>query len=129
MRYVASLAVILSAATACVDGARASAQGAAPTRTITGQVVCLVCYARNKANIGADHDSGRMCAQACIRWEGNPAGIIDANGKVYQLIGGVVANNNARVLPHIARRASVTGEVFEKDGMTMIRADDMRTAP
>jgi hypothetical protein len=46
----------------------------------------------------------------------------------YQL-GGVVANNTARVLPHSHRRASVTGEVYEKDGMTMIRADDMRTAP
>lgn len=129
MRYLASLVVILCTATACVGGARANAQGAAETRTVTGQVVCLVCYARNKANIGADHDSGRMCAQACIKWEGNPAGIIDANGKVYQLTGAVAANNNARVLPHIARRASVTGEVYEKDGMTMIRADDMRTAP
>jgi hypothetical protein len=129
MRYLASLVVILSAATACVGGARANAQAAAETRTVTGQVVCLVCYARNKANIGADHDSGRMCAQACVKWEGNPAGIIDANGKVYQLTGAVAANNNARVLPHVARRASVTGEVYEKDGMTMIRADDMRTAP
>jgi hypothetical protein len=129
MRYVVSLVVILSVATACVDGTRTHAQGAAETRTVTGQVVCLVCYARNKTNIGADHDSGRMCAQACVKWEGNPAGIVDANGKVYQLAGDVVANNNARVLPHIARRASVTGEVYEKDGMTMIRADDMRAAP
>jgi hypothetical protein len=129
MRYVASLVVILSAATACVDGARAHAQGPAERRTVTGQVVCLVCYARNKTNIGADHDSGRMCAQACVKWEGNPAGIIDANSKVYQLTGGVVANNNAKVLPHIARIASVTGEVYEKDGMTMIRADELRAAP
>ena len=129
MRNVAALILILSAATACVDGSRAHAQGTAERRTVTGQVVCLVCYARNKTNIGADHDSGRMCAQACIKWEGNPAGIIDANGKVYQLTGAVVASNNARVLPHIARRASVTGEVYEKDGMTMIRADDMRAAP
>ena len=124
MRNVAALILIL-----CVGGTRAHAQGATARRTVTGQVVCLVCYARNKANIGADHDSGRMCAQACIKWEGNPVGIIAADGKVYQLTGGVVANNNARVLPHIARRASVTGEVYDKDGMTMIRADDMRATP
>jgi hypothetical protein len=129
MRSVAALVLILSAAPACVDGARAHAQAAAGTRTITGQVVCLVCYARNNANIGADHDSGKVCAQACIKWEGNPAGIVAADGKVYQLTGGVVANNNAKVLPHIARKAMVTGEVYDKDGMTMIRADDMGTAP
>jgi len=106
----------------------AAAQTPAQTRTITGQVVCLVCYARNHANTGADHDDGRMCAQACIKWEGNPAGVLTAEGKVYQLAGGVVANNNARVLPHIARRVSVTGEIYEKDGMTMIRAEDIKPA-
>jgi hypothetical protein len=108
--------------------AAALAQTPAQTRTITGQVVCLVCYARNHANTGADHDDGRMCAQACIKWEGNPAGVLTAEGKVYQLAGGVVANNNARVLPHIARRVSVTGEIYEKDGMTMIRAEDIKPA-
>jgi len=85
-----------------------------------------VCYSRNKANAGADHDSGRMCAHACIKWEGNPVGVVTTDGKVYQLAGGVVANNNARVLPHIAHTVSVTGDVYEKDGMTMIRADDMK---
>ena len=106
----------------------AAAQTPAQSRTITGQVVCLVCYARNHANTGADHDDGRMCAQACIKWEGNPAGVLTAEGKVYQLAGGVVANNNARVLPYIARRVSVTGEIYEKDGMTMIRAEDIKPA-
>ena len=129
MRYIAALVLILSAAPACVDGAHAQAQAAAGPRTVTGQVVCLVCYARDNGNIGADHDSGKVCAQACIKWEGNPAGIVAADGKVYQLTGGVVANNNAKVLPHIARKVTVTGEVYDKDGMTMIRADDMRAAP
>lgn len=118
------------ATTACdrVNAARTIAQGAVGTRTVTGRVVCLVCYSRNKANTGTDHDSGRMCAHACIKWEGNPAGVVAADGKVYQLAGGVVANNNAGVLPHIAHAVSVTGEVYEKDGMTMIRADELKTA-
>jgi hypothetical protein len=51
---------------------------------------------------------------------------VTTDGKVYQLAGGVVANNNARVLPHIAHTVFVTGDVYEKDGMTMIRADDMK---
>ena len=108
--------------------AAAFAQTPAQTRTITGQVVCLVCYARNHANTGADHDDGRMCAQACIKWEGNPAGVLTGEGKVYQLAGGVVANNNAKVLPFIGRKVSVTGEVYEKDGMTMIRAAEIKPA-
>jgi hypothetical protein len=113
------------------DDARvaAMAQGATQTRTVTGQVVCLVCYHRNDANTGADHDSGRMCAHACIKWEGNPAGIVATDGKVYQLSGGVVADNNTKVLPHIAHRVSVTGEVYVKDGMTMIRTDEMNASP
>lgn len=116
---------------ACGDraGAAALSQGSSRPRSVTGRVVCLVCYARNHANTGADHDDGRMCAQACIKWEGNPAGLLDADGKVYQLAGGVVANNNAKVIPFIARTASVTGELFERDGMTMIRADDITAAP
>ena len=69
-----------------------------------------------------------MCAQACVKWEGNPAGILTQEGQVYQLAGGVVANNNARVLPFIARTVSVTGQVYEKDGMTMIRADEIVSA-
>jgi hypothetical protein len=126
---VLATAVLAAIATSACDRATAAktiAQGASGTHTVTGQVVCLVCYARNKANTGADHDSGRMCAHACIKWEGNPAGVVGTDGKVYQLAGGVVANNNARVLPHIAHTVSVTGDVYEKDGMTMIRADDMK---
>jgi len=129
MKFVLVMAALAATVTSACDrvtAARTMAQGASGTRTVTGQVVCLVCYSRNKANAGADHDSGRMCAHACIKWEGNPAGVVTTDGKVYQLAGGVVANNNARVLPHIAHTVSVTGDVYEKDGMTMIRADDMK---
>jgi hypothetical protein len=124
---VAVMAAIATTACDRVTAARTLAQATTGARTVTGQVVCLVCYSRNKANAGADHDSGRMCAHACIKWEGNPAGVVAADGKVYQLAGGVTANNNARILPHIAHTVSVTGEVYEKDGMTMIRADELNT--
>jgi hypothetical protein len=127
--FVLVMGVIAALATTACQNATpvtAIAQDARGSRTVTGQVVCLVCYARNKANTGADHDSGRLCAHACIKWEGNPAGVVATDGKVYQLAGGVVANNNAKVLPHIAHTVSVTGEVYEKDGMTMIRADELK---
>ena len=98
----------------------------AATETITGQVVDLVCYARNKANTGLDHDQGRVCAIACVKWEGNPVGLVTADGKVYQLAGGLVANNNAKSAPHLAHTVTVTGDVTEKDGMLMIAASDLK---
>jgi len=94
----------------------------ATTATVTGQVVDLVCYARNKANTGLDHDDGRACAMACVKWEGNPVGIVAADGKVYQFAGDIVANNNAKVAPLLAKTITVTGDVTEKDGMTMLSA-------
>jgi hypothetical protein len=120
--------VVALATTGCDHATRATAmaQRTAGTRTVTGRVVCLVCYARNKANTGADHDSGRMCAHACIKWEGNPAGVVATDGNVYQLAGAVTANNNSGILPHIAGMVSVTGDVYEKDGMTMIRSSELK---
>src|SRR5262245_7078902 len=112
----------------CSQADATTAQTPAGARTVTGQVVCLVCYARNNANTGSDHDTGRVCAEACIKWEGNPVGIVATDGKVYQLAGGVVANNNAKAAQHIAHKVTVTGEVYDKDGMTMMRADDLKMA-
>jgi hypothetical protein len=100
-----------------------SAQG--KTETVTGKVVDLVCYARNKANTELDHDQGRVCAKACIRWEGNPAGIVTADGKAYQLTGGVLGKNNSKIAEHIAHTVTITGNVYEKDSMTMLSADTL----
>lgn len=97
----------------------------AQTETVTGRVVCLVCYARNKANTGHDHDEGFACARACVKWEGNPAGLVTADGKLYQLAGGVVANNNEKISQHLAENVSITGKTYEKDGMAMLAADDV----
>jgi hypothetical protein len=127
---VAGLAFVASVTSGCTDTDPESvvAQTTTGTRTVTGHVVCLVCYARNNANTGVDHDSGRVCAQACVKWEGNPVGIVATDGKVYQFAGGLVANNNAKASEHLAHKVSVTGEVYEKDGMAMIAADDLQMA-
>jgi hypothetical protein len=125
--FAGGLCVLASMTWGCGEAdAVSGAQTAGGTRTVTGQVVCLVCYARNNANTGVDHDSGRVCAQACVKWEGNPVGLVAADGKVYQFAGGLVANNNAKASPHLAHKVSVDGEIYEKDGMTMIRADDLK---
>src|SRR5262249_24907251 len=100
-----------------------SAQG--KTETVTGKVIDLVCYAKNKTNTGLDHDDGRVCATACIKWEGNPAGIVTADGKVYQLIGGVLGKNNSKIADHIAHTVTIAGNVYVKDGMTMLSAESL----
>ena len=125
---VAGLFVAMTSGGCSGADANPGAQAATGTRTVTGPVVCLVCYARNNANTGSDHDSGRVCAEACVKWEGNPVGVVAADGKVYQLAGGLVAKNNAKVSPHVAHKVTVTGEVYDKDGMTMLRADDLKMA-
>jgi len=97
----------------------------AKTETVTGQVIDLYCYSMNKADTGMDHRAGRECASACARYEGQPVGLLTADGKVYQFAGGLVANNNAKIAPHVTHRVTVTGEITEKDGMPMIAANDV----
>lgn len=99
--------------------------GAAEQVTVTGQVVDLACYARNKENTGMDHDRGRECAWACIKWEGHPVGLVTKDGKAYQLAGDLVADNNARIAPHLTHTVTITGEASEKDGMMMLSAKDV----
>ena len=96
----------------------------AKTETVTGEVISLSCYFQNKANVGR---AGMVCANATLKYEGNPAGLLTADGKVYQLAGGLVANNNAKVVPLIGHTVTVTGDVTEtKAHMMVIRADQAK---
>jgi hypothetical protein len=98
----------------------------AATETITGQVIDLVCYTRNKANTGLDHDRAKACALACSKWEGQPVGLLTSDGRVYQVGGGLAANNNAKIVPHMSHTVAVTGDVTTKDGMMTIAASDVK---
>ncbi|MGC4086198.1 MAG: hypothetical protein QM736_29765 [Vicinamibacterales bacterium] len=118
---------VLASICAFANSAPAAAQ-APRTVTVTGQIIDLVCYARNNANVGMDHDDGRVCAMACVKWEGNPVGIVTTDGKVYQFTGGIVANNNTKIAPYVAKTVTVTGTVSEKDGMAMLSASDVTLA-
>jgi hypothetical protein len=92
---------------------------------VTGQVIDLYCYMRDNKATGMDHREGRECAWACIRWEGQPVGLLTAEGKVYQLAGPLVAGNNTKVAPHLTHTVTVTGAVADRDGLTMITAADL----
>ena len=97
----------------------------AKTETVTGQVIDLYCYSRDNKATGMDHRDGRECALACIKWEGQPVGLLTAEGKVYQLAGTLVANNNAKVAPHLTHTVTVTGDVVDRDGIMTINATDL----
>ena len=95
----------------------------AASETVTGEVVSLSCYFQNKKNIGK---AGLLCAQATVKYEGNPVGLVTADGKVYQLAGGLVANNNAKMVPLLNHIVTVTGEVSKKAGIMVISADEVK---
>jgi hypothetical protein len=90
-------------------------------QTLTGQVISLSCYFQDKTKVG---QAGLLCALATVKYEGNPPGLLTAEGKVYQLAGGLVANNNAKVVPLLGHTVTVNGEVSEARGhMMMLTAD------
>ena len=103
------LAALVSAA--FVVGA-VSPLAAAP-ETITGEVISISCYFKDKTNVGKN---GYTCALATVKWEGNPAGILTADGKVYQIAGGLTANNNEKLWPILGHTVTITGDVSQAPG-------------
>ncbi len=102
----------------------------AKTETVKGRIVDESCYTMDKANnAGKDHKMKNGdtpdCAAACAKM-GRPMAILTDDGKVYELTGGLAADKNAKIIPHIAHVVEVTGDVTEKDGKTMIAADSLK---
>jgi hypothetical protein len=95
----------------------------AATETITGEIISLSCYMNDKTKIGR---KGAVCALATVKWEGNPAGILTADGKVYQIDGGLTANNNEKLWPVLGHTVTIAGDVSRKDSMPTITADEVK---
>lgn len=96
----------------------------AKTETVTGQLVDLSCYAHNKELTGNAHKGmGELCAQDCAK-KGKQVALLTADGKVYEVTGGLAANNNTKLVPHMAHTVSITGDVTSaSDKMTISAAD------
>ena len=105
-KHVAALAIAAS-----VVGASTPLRAA--TETITGEVISLSCYLNDKTKIGR---KGSICALATVKWEGNPAGLLTADGKVYQIAGGLTANNNEKLWPILGHTVTITGETTHIPG-------------
>src|SRR5262245_15014316 len=112
------LAVVAAAAFIVALGAPAFAK----TETVTGQVVDQACYKMDKTNTGNDHKmpkgDTKDCAIGCAK-AGRPLALLTADGKVYEIAGGLAADKNAKLIPHIAHTVEITGDVMDHGGSMM----------
>ena len=105
-----------------------SAPAWAKTMTVKGQVVDEGCSLREMGQKGGDHEkAGEMdqCAIDCAK-RGEPVALLTADGKVYRITGGLAANNNAKLVPHMNHTVEITGDVSEKDGKVQIAANELK---
>jgi len=106
-----------------------SAPAFAKTETVTGQVVDASCYKMDKSNTGADHKmpkgETKDCAAMCAKG-GKPMALLTSDGKVYEIAGGLAADKNAKIIPHIGHTVEVTGDVMDHGGSMMITADSLK---
>jgi hypothetical protein len=100
----------------------------AKTETVKGKIVDVGCYKMDKSNTGNTHKMPKEtedCAVGCAKM-GKPMAILTEDGKVYELTGGLAADKNAKIIPHISHTVEVTGDVMEKDGKMTISADALK---
>src|SRR6266481_2525378 len=88
----------------------------AKTETVKGKIVDMGCYKMDKANASADHKmphgDTKDCAIACAKG-GKPMALLTSDGKVYELAGGLAADKNAKLVPHVGHTVEVTGDVMD----------------
>lgn len=107
-----------------------SAPAFAKTETVTGKIVDESCYTMDKSNTGMDHKmphgDTKDCAVACAKM-GRPLALLTSDGKVYEISGGLAADKNAKLIPHITHTVSITGDVMDHgNGKMMISADTLK---
>jgi hypothetical protein len=100
-----------------------AATPAPATQTVTGKVVALLYYQVNQKKRGGGLDQSLGGARASVKWVGDPAGIVTSDGKAYQIVGGLTADNNAKVIELLGQTVTITGEVSEQHGMMVISAE------
>jgi hypothetical protein len=105
-----------------------SAPALAKTMTVKGKVVDEGCSLKEMGQKGGDHEPAEamdQCAIDCAK-RGEPVALLTADGKVYRIAGGLAANNNAKLVPHMNHTVEITGDVTEKDGKVLIAANDLK---
>jgi hypothetical protein len=84
----------------------------AKIETVTGTLVDLICFTNDHANhTNAHKGMGEKCAESCAR-HGLPVAVATRDGKVYQVVGNLTNDNNAKLVPLMASTVEMTGDVL-----------------
>lgn len=101
----------------------------AKTETVKGQIVDEGCYKMDKTNASVDHKmpkgDTKDCAIGCAK-AGKPLAVLTADGKVYEIAGGLAADKNAKLIAHVGHTVEITGDVMDHGDKMMITADSLK---
>jgi hypothetical protein len=87
---------------------------AAAEKTVTGEVVDVMCYVDHNA-VGEKH--GQTCGAKCIK-SGGPVGIVE-NGKAYLVVGEHKPMND-QLAEYCGKTVTLKGKIAERGGIAML---------
>ena len=102
--------------------------GPALAAEVTGVLVDEGCYTKDKANTTNAHKGmGETCAQACAK-KGNTVALVTEKGDVIEVMpmGDLAGDNNAKLVPHMSHKVTLTGDVMDVKGKKMIHASALK---
>ena len=92
----------------------------APTQTIKGEVVDLMCYLDH----GAKGEKHKGCAKKCLEG-GGPVGLLTAEDQLYLVVGDHQPVNK-ELAAKAAQTVTLKGKVVERNGMKMIENAELQ---
>jgi hypothetical protein len=114
LKTIFAVVVIASFATAPLALAHDEKSDAAAEKTVTGEVVDMMCYVDHNA-MGDSH--GQSCGAKCIK-NGGPVGIVE-NGKAYLVVGEHKPMND-ELADSCGKTITLKGKLAERGGIAMI---------
>lgn len=97
-----------------------SSNARAKDKTITGEVVDLMCYLDH----GAKGEKHAKCATTCIS-SGGPVGLLTKDDQLYLIIGDHKPMND-KLAPLAGKTITLKGKVVEEHGMKMIEKAEIQ---
>ena len=115
---VFAVIVIASFATAPLalahDPAEHAKDAAASEKTVTGEIVDMMCYVDHNA-VGESH--GQSCGAKCIK-NGGPVGIV-SDGKAYLVVGEHKPMND-QLAEYCGKTVTLKGKLADRGGIAML---------
>jgi hypothetical protein len=114
LKTIFAVVVIASFATAPLALAHDEKSDAAAEKTVTGEVVDMMCYVDHNA-MGDSH--GQSCGAKCIK-NGGPVGIVE-NGKAYLVVGEHKPMND-ELAESCGKTITLKGKLAERGGIALL---------